>query len=437
MGKLRGLVETVLKETSYKNSELILKIDEGIYDIFCGKGLEVSKEPVNDGVHHKELPTGFRPSDGTSIDITENIYSTNIANLQVKESVVKESEEHSGYGSESEKFERYFLIEAADEEEGKQALRDLIFERFSSGEEVKISLHEKKADGYGDIIWSAVIKKDMLKKYFNDKWEEECYNQLEGKARIEKVSLGGLPNETYSVVFNVPCSENDIEEVNLYWIDDIDQWIGVRVRRSMEHDHTNPWSEFHDGPFKVENLLMKKLLEAYNVNPDKVKDRYVSSLSPDELMGLAEKVVAINPKRKYRLMEDYNTTGFVDEIVTLHTIIDFIQENEEDINEEESIESLKTICNKIEKRFSGLKLKDIADEIKNDEDFSVFFKTAESIRALENLVEQYTKVWHDVHELPKKILEQLIILKEYYDSNYKKKEELEKKLIKEFLESCS
>jgi|SRR3989344_4732069 len=160
---------------------------------------------------------------------------------------------------------------------------------------MKISFYERKADRYEDGTWEKEIKESNLRDYIpivQNYFYQENIVAVEGSTkRITNIRIDGKSYKTPSVFFHVKSTSPSYsnEKVCLYWIKELNKWVGISEYWEMENNHPNPWSECHSGPFKVGHILADKLLGAYNLDKNLFIENDVSKISPFKLEGLASK----------------------------------------------------------------------------------------------------------------------------------------------------
>ena len=70
----------------------------------------------------------------------------------------------------------------------------------------------------------------------------------------------------------------------VYWIKESNTWIALGEYSEMVSSHAS--AECHSGPYTVEGIILKKLLEAYGLKEEFVVGKNVSRTYPSELEKL-------------------------------------------------------------------------------------------------------------------------------------------------------
>ncbi|MEM5798499.1 MAG: hypothetical protein QXP39_00420 [Candidatus Aenigmatarchaeota archaeon] len=158
--------------------------------------------------------------------------------------------------------------------------------KSNSNKNLQLSFYEKRASGFSDKVCTIDVNPNNLKPYSLPSCE---YNTQFSKAVKKTENLGEIGDAIPTVSFTARTYDN-YEDVNLYWIKKMGCWVGISKYITREHDHSDPLSEVHNGPYRVEGILAQKLLEAYGLDEQCIERGIdIAKISPKKLEILRKK----------------------------------------------------------------------------------------------------------------------------------------------------
>jgi hypothetical protein len=164
---------------------------------------------------------------------------------------------------------------------------------------VELWFYERKADGYNDETWGVMISREGKFMEYTPKFglygvtEDDFRKNLGKSERVnpDRFQNQGNPLVTFTAlnVEECGCVTGQQENVNLYWFEPIQRWVAISYYHLFEHNHNNPISECHSGPYEVQGIIAEKLLEAYGIKTESIAGKDISRRSPSDLEKMANR----------------------------------------------------------------------------------------------------------------------------------------------------